>query len=76
MLPAVFGIVESAGFVMISFADSHDPLSELTEQLLTIHRIKFLLRDVNVVVTVILGAFALYFRWRNPAGAGNAKDAG
>jgi hypothetical protein len=66
LLPAGLGIAESACFVMISFADPRDPLHELTDKVLTIHYIKYLMRDWNVVITVVLGAFALYYRWRAP----------
>jgi hypothetical protein len=70
LLAAALGVAESAGFVMIVFTDSHVPLHELTEKVLTIHRIKFFLRDANVAITVTFGLFAIYFRWRGSAAKG------
>jgi hypothetical protein len=66
LLPALLGVAESAGFLVVVFTDSHEPLHDLTGRILTIHRLKFFLRDANVAITLTLGLFALYFRWRGP----------
>jgi hypothetical protein len=70
LLPAGLGIAESVCFVMISFADAHNPLQDLTDKVLTIHYVKFLFRDWNVVITVVLCAFGLFYRWRKPPAPG------
>lgn len=66
ILPALLGVTESAGFLAVMFTDSRDPLHDLTSRILSIHRLKFFLRDANVAITMTLGLFALYFRWRGP----------
>lgn len=67
LLPALCGVAESYLIMQLVLADPELPLHELSDQLLTLHKIKFLLRDGNVAITVTLAVFAVYFRWRHGA---------
>jgi hypothetical protein len=64
VIPALLGIAESIGISRLVLADSHLPLHDLTDAVLSIHRYKFFFREGNVVVTVLLALWAMYFRWR------------
>jgi hypothetical protein len=64
-LPFVAALIdwaENVGFLMLVFADPHDPLHDVTVATLAVHRAKFVMVTVNNVLTVLIAALAAT-RW-------------
>jgi hypothetical protein len=60
LLGALCHTAESVTFAMLVAADSHNPMHDLTSTALTIHRIKSLLMDADMAITLTLAIFAYY----------------
>ncbi len=61
-LVAVCDIGENAGFALLVIADPHDPLHDITRLTLSVHRVRVLLGDATMAITIVLISFGAYFR--------------
>ncbi len=62
-LAALCDLAENVGFLILVFADPRDPLHDITRATLAVHAAKYVLVNVNNLLTVMMVVIAVVVRW-------------
>jgi len=61
-LAAICDIGENTGFAILVIADPHDPLHDVTDFTLSLHRVRVWCGNITMLITIVLVTFAAYYR--------------